>query len=285
MMQKIRLCAFADEADKYVDGQIKALHRNNIEFVEVRGVDGINVSEISRKKAKEVADKFGSEGISVWSIGSPIGKFPIDRDFNEQTELLRRVIETADIMGAKCIRIFSFYGTNGLGSYKDQVIERLAKFAEIARDSGVMLCCENEKGVFGDSVENCLEIHKNISDIKCVFDPANFVQCGQDTLKAWEALKPFVYYGHVKDALSSGTVVPAGKGDGHIAEYVREFAGLASDVLTVEPHLKEFCGLASLEEKENKSIVGELKFDTADDAFDFAVGTFKQLLDTLGIGY
>lgn len=284
-MRKIRLCAFADEADKYIDGQIRALQRNGIDLIEVRSIDGANVSNISENKAKEVSDKLNSEGIGVWSIGSPIGKYPIDGNFESQIELLKRVIETALIMDSKCIRIFSFYGTNGAPEYKGPVLERLAKFAEIADGSGVTLCHENEKGIFGDCISNCLDIHCALPQIKCVFDPANFVQCGQDTLKAWDTLKTFVHYGHIKDAVADGTVVPPGKGNGHIADYITEYPGLASDILTLEPHLSNFCGLASLEEDKNKSAVGGMRFATSADAFDFACDTFKHLLDDLNIDY
>ena len=53
--------------------------------------------------------------------------------------------------------------------------------------------------------------------MKAVFDPANFVQCGVDTLKAWEMLKNKVEYLHIKDAVGQA-IVPAGEGEGNIKE-------------------------------------------------------------------
>ena len=56
-----------------------------------------------------------------------------------------------------------------------------------------------------------------------VFDFANFVQVGQDTLEAYELLKEHIAYVHVKDAiLGSGRVVPAGYGDGHVGEILQK---------------------------------------------------------------
>ena len=49
--------AFADEADKSIDGQINAMLRNNLKGLEIRGVDGENISDISLEKAKEVKKK------------------------------------------------------------------------------------------------------------------------------------------------------------------------------------------------------------------------------------
>ena len=40
--------------------------------------------------------------------------------------------------------------------------------------------------------------------MKAIFDPANYVQCEVDTLKAWEMIKPYVKYLHIKDALADG---------------------------------------------------------------------------------
>ena len=41
------LCAFADEATPAVDGQIRALTENGIGLIELRGVDGKNVAELT----------------------------------------------------------------------------------------------------------------------------------------------------------------------------------------------------------------------------------------------
>ena len=44
---KFRLAAFADEADSRLDGQISAMRENGVEYLEIRGVDGKNVSDIT----------------------------------------------------------------------------------------------------------------------------------------------------------------------------------------------------------------------------------------------
>ena len=76
-MMKRKLAAFADEADKNLDGQIEAMLANEIPYLEIRGVDGENISKISRTKAKEVKEKLSANGLSLWSIGSPYGKMKI----------------------------------------------------------------------------------------------------------------------------------------------------------------------------------------------------------------
>ena len=74
----MRIYAFADEASPAIDGQIAAMRRNGLNGLEIRGVDGENVSAISLEKAKEVRRKLDDAGLCTWSIGSPIGKIDIE---------------------------------------------------------------------------------------------------------------------------------------------------------------------------------------------------------------
>ena len=80
-MIKVTLCAFSDEADASLEGQIEALKRNNVPYMEMRNVNGKNVTELTLEEAKEVRATLDANGIQVWSIGSPIGKVDIDTDF------------------------------------------------------------------------------------------------------------------------------------------------------------------------------------------------------------
>lgn len=280
-MSKIKLAAFADEASSVFDEQIVMMKENGIGMLEMRGVDDINVSKLTLAQAKEAKKKLDDNGLSVWSIGSPIGKIKITDDFSPELDLFKHVLEIASITDAKCIRMFSFYGTDGKPEYRDEVLERLAKYAEAAKGSGIVLCHENEKGIYGDIPERCVEIHKAIPDIKSVFDPANFVQCGVNILDAWEKLEPYVYYGHIKDADADGNIVPPGMGIGMIREYLPKFVAKGCSVLTLEPHLAEFAGLSDLEEEGDKSKVGGMSFANNREAFDYATKCLKAIISEI----
>ena len=56
-MKNVQVFAFADEASPMIDEQIKAMQRNGLQGLEIRSVDGENVSGISIAKAKEVYKK------------------------------------------------------------------------------------------------------------------------------------------------------------------------------------------------------------------------------------
>jgi len=277
----MKLFAFADEASALIDGQIAAMRRNGLQGLEIRNVDGTNVSQITLEKAAEVRRKLDDAGLCCWSIGSPIGKIDIVKDdFAAHVETYLHTLEVAHVLGAENLRMFSFYIPQGddPAIYRQQVIDRLGLLAEKARGTGVTLCHENEKGIYGDLAPRCAEIHEAIPEIAAIFDPANYIQSGQETLSAWELLKAKVKYLHIKDALADGSVVPAGCGVGHVPEIVRDFASRGGSALTLEPHLTVFEGLSGLEREGEKSQVGKYVYRSSDEAFDAAASAMKALL-------
>ena len=276
----MKIYAFADEASPSIDGQIVAMKRNGLNGIEIRNVDGTNVSSITVDKAKEVKAKFDASGLEVWSVGSPIGKIVITDDFEKHLDSLRHTCEIANILDSKNIRMFSFFipkGTNA-DDYKNEVIEKLGKMMEVSKQYNVNLCHENEKGIYGDIARRCLDIHKALPEIKCVFDPANFIQSGQDTKEAYDMLSNYVYYMHIKDALEDGNVVPAGQGIGRLPELIKRFKGSATDCVTIEPHLKVFDGLKNLEQSGEEIKVGLKTYGSGDEAFDVACNALKVIL-------
>ena len=279
-MNNIKIYAFADEASPIIDKQITALKENGLQGLEIRNVDNVNISEISNAKAKEVKKKLDDAGLTVWSIGSPIGKIDIEKDsFAVHTEKFRRTLEIAEILGAENIRLFSFFIPKGKNpvDYKQEVINRLGTFLDLANGTGITLCHENEKGIYGDIPERCLEIHKALPEMPAIFDPANYIQCGADTLKAWEIIKGFVKYLHLKDALPNGSVVPAGKGIGNLPFILDDFRKNGGKCVTIEPHLTVFSGLAALEKEGDKSVVGEVyRYPSNTLAFKAAADALKE---------
>lgn len=279
-MKNFKLSAFADEASSMIDAQIAAMKRNGVVGLEMRQVDGENVSSITVKKAREVKAKLDDAGLVTWSMGSPIGKIDIvSGDFAAELDKLKHTIELANVLGARNIRMFSFYMPEGKdpAAYRNEVLDRLAKMAEIAQGTGVTLCHENEKGIYGDIPERCVEIHRAVEQIAGVFDPANYVQCGQDTWHCWELVNPYIKYMHIKDARKDGFVVPAGHGEGQVARLLEAYSAKGGEWLTIEPHLTLFSGLAALEREGEKSQVGEHVYETADAAFDAACSALKAL--------
>lgn len=280
-MEDLRIFAFADEADPNFEGQIDAMLRNDLQGIEIRNVDGENVGNLSLDKAREVRRRLDDAGLITWSIGSPIGKIHIETDdFEAHKEMFKRQLEIAHILGAENLRMFSFYMPQDKDPaiYKNEVIDRLGVLTNLAIGSGVLLCHENEKGIYGDNAARCLEILEAVPLLRAVFDPANFVQCGQDTIEAWNLLKPYVKYMHIKDAKPDGEIVPAGLGAGNLSYLLAEYRLQGGREFTMEPHLSEFVGLGALEREGEKSQVGEFGYATPAAAFDAGVAAFRALV-------
>lgn len=278
----LKIYAFADETGEALETQIAAMRRNGLLGLEARNIDGKNACDLPTEKLREVRKRLDDAGLAVFSMGSPIGKIDIEKDdFAAHLERYKRTIEAAHILGTDKIRLFSFFMPKGKDPalYKDEVIDRLGQFVEIAQSEGVLACHENEKGIFGDIADRCAQLLYALPALCAVFDPANFVQCGQDTWAAWELLHDRVRYMHIKDALWDGSVVPVGKGDGNVKKIVSAYVAAGGTDFTVEPHLKVFKGLADLEKKGDESKVGKaFVYATNDEAFDAACAAFRALV-------
>ncbi len=275
-MNPFRLAAFADEASESLQGQIEALTAHQIPTLEIRHVDGINVSELALEKAQDVQAALEAAGIKVWSIGSPIGKIDMADDFRPHLDTFRHTLEIADIFGARCMRIFSFYHRDipYSNTLRDSVLERLEMLSHVAAESGITLCHENEKGIYGDIAIRCVEIHKAIPAIRAVFDPANFAQCGQDTLSAWDSLEAYITYMHIKDVDAEETIVPAGHGICRIPELLARYHRMGGEVLTLEPHLCVFSGLSALEQEGVETHIA-YRYSSAAEAFSAGVQALR----------
>lgn len=272
MLRNTTITGFADEIDSRLDIQIGVLKKLEIDHIEMRGVDGKGLVYYTLEEVKNIKNRLNESGMHLSAIGSPIGKINIKDNFVPHFELFQHTVEIAKIMDTPYIRMFSFFITQGEdpAQYHDEVMKRIGEMVEYARKHRVILLHENEKGIYGDVAPRCAEIMKEFygDHMRAVFDFANFVQCGQNTQEAYEMLKPYIDYIHVKDAKSlDGSVVPAGMGDGYVAEILKSLDRRGyQGYLSLEPHLAEFSGFSALEnsgEIRRRTLTGEEAFTTA----------------------
>lgn len=251
------LSGFADEIHESMDEQIRVLKELNIHSIEVRGVDGRNISTLTLEETQALADKLAANGIHVSAIGSPLGKISLNDPFEPHLSLFDHMMQQTQILKANYVRMFSFYDAQ---NRRDEVLSRLEAFLQHT-PAGITLLHENEKGIYGDTAERCLDVltYFEGAPMLATFDPANFIQVGQDVPKAFTMLKPFIAYMHVKDAnFADGEVVPAGMGDGHWPLLIENLRSMGyKGYLSLEPHLSNFTGFQELEqetvEKADKS--------------------------------
>ena len=283
-MAKFILSAFADEIDPMLTTQMDVLEQLGIKYIEMRGVNGKSLVQHTMEEVSDIKKKLDARNFKISAVGSPIAKIKITEDFEPHLALFKHTIEIAKILETRYIRMFSFYIPSGEkpGNYRNEVMRRWECFIEAAKGSGITLLHENEKGIYGDTAERCLDIIETMSCsyVKAVFDPANFVQCNVETYpSAFEHLRNHIVYMHIKDALYSGhSVVPSGYGDGRVKEILRElkksnFEGF----LSLEPHLADFAGFSSL---EPNSEINKLP-DGGPKQFTIAVEALNKILSAI----
>ena len=279
LLHKSKISGFADEIHKELDVQIQTLQKLGQNYMEFRSADGLGVADYSIEQIREVKRKLDASGIKVSALGSPIGKIPITKPFEPHFELLKHVVSLAKELDTRYIRMFSFFIPSGENAdqYQGEVYKRMRQMVDYAKEQDVVLLHENEKDIYGDSKERCRNLMEEFygENFKCIFDFANFIQCGEDTLKAYELLKPYITYVHVKDAKQSdGEVVLPGHGDGNLSKI---FASLEKEgyqgFLSLEPHLVDFAQLKNLE----NSVVKKKMSDGAT-AYEMAYKELKKLL-------
>ncbi|HEX8325049.1 MAG TPA: sugar phosphate isomerase/epimerase family protein [Tepidisphaeraceae bacterium] len=243
----LHLAAFSDEIDPAIGPQIDHCRRNGVTHIELRSVDKINVLDFSTDQRKAIKSALTDAGLGVVAIGSPIGKVAIDQPWGEHFDRFKIAVDAAEYFGARLIRVFSYYPPGGEGKgdvspHAEQIFDRFRQKVEYVQERNVTLVHENEKGIFGEGVQNCLALMKAVNSpkLRTAFDFANFVQAREKPINNWPLLKPYTTHIHIKDAaMSDGHVVPAGHGDGDIEAILKDaYASGYRGFLTLEPHLK-----------------------------------------------
>ena len=272
MMAKFRLSAFGDEISPDLSVQISVLQKNGIEGLEFRSMKEKGIIFYPPDEIKEAEKMLSDAGIRVSAVGSPIGKIPVTDPFPPHLELFKKTVETAHLLKTPNIRMFSFYTPKGEDpeKYRGEVMDRWAQFVRATEGSGLTLLHENEKEIYGDTADRCLDLMKTMDSplVRNIIDPANYVQVGEEVYpRAWELLSDYTVYMHIKDArYADKSVVPAGEGDGKIGELLRALVERGYDGwLSIEPHLAP----------GGQPGGGEALFKKAADAL-------KSLLDTVG---
>lgn len=276
-MSQVLLSGFADEISPDLEEQLDTLATEGIKHIEFRGVWNKGVMTLTDNELDKVKAALDKRGFKISSIGSPIGKVPIDADFEEHLVSFRRAIAIAKKLQAPYIRLFSFYlpkDQNPL-QYRDEVMRRVKGLVDAAAGSGLILLHENEADIYGMPSDRCLDILQTVNSptLRAAFDFANFVHAGEyPNDKAFARLRPYIEYIHVKDMLmAEQRVVPAGEGDGQVKEILKELLGSGwTGFLSLEPHLAH---------------AGQFRGFSGPENFRRAAQALKKILNELGVSY
>ena len=273
----IKFSGFGDEISPDLAEQLKVLASEKVSHIELRGVGGKNILDLTDSELEEAELMLIDQGFEVSAIGSPIGKIRVDEDFDQHLDRFKRAIEVAKFFETPYIRVFSYYPPEGgdIKKHRGEVIRRMEAKAKLAEENDVVICHENEGRIYGEGPKECLDILKTVPEgsLRAVFDPANFVIAGFHPYDdCWPLLKDYVEYFHIKDAkLKEHTIVPAGQGDGQIKSVLRDALKHGFDgFVSLEPHLAK---------------AGQFSGFSGGELFVAAIRALKELLDSIGAEY
>lgn len=249
----IRISGFTDEVSFNLDNQIALLGELKEHYMCPRTIDGKNISDITYDAfMSDIKPKLDKAGIKFSSIGSPIGKVALDDEqgYKSQIEKLKTLVKIAVAMECKYIRIFSFFvdEKGDYESYHNKVTEKLKGFLKVVEGTNVILLHENEKKIYGDVTERVIRLYKDINhpQFKLCYDASNYIQCKTDPYAAYESVKPYTVYYHMKDC-TEGFEVPLGTGQGQIEKILTDLVKSKYDgFLTLEPHTAKYALLKRL---------------------------------------
>lgn len=239
----------SDEAGRSMEVQIRAHRALGWNHLELRLVDGENLTAVSDAKFAAVHDQVTAAGMQVSCFASAIANWarPITCDPAIDIEDLKQAIPRMRRFGTRFIRVMSYPNDKdhplSERDWRNEAIRRMKVLARMAEDSGIILAHENCSGWGGLSWENSniLLGEVNSPALKVVFDTGNPVTYYQDAWEYYRNVRNDIVYVHIKDAkMADGKEVYTycGEGDGRVREIVRDLLARGYDGgLSIEPHL------------------------------------------------
>lgn len=236
----------SDEANWDIQKQIAAHRQLGWKSLELRVVNGKNLTDVDDTTFNQVVAAVEEAGMSVCCFASQLANWgrPITGDFAVDLTEMRRAIPRMQRLGTKFIRCMS-YPNDGLSevAWRDEVVRRLRELAKMAEDGGVIMVHENCNGWGGESPENSLELLERIGSpaFKLVFDTGNPFMHNQDSLAFLQGVIDHVIHVHIKDGYRDGEnnkFSYPGEGSSQVEACIRLLLAHGYDGgYSIEPHI------------------------------------------------
>jgi sugar phosphate isomerase/epimerase len=262
------LSGFADEGpvSKRAEEQLTMMSALGLSYYTIRFIDmgsGVkNVMELSDDEIAELKGMHEAFGMSISSLGSPLGKVKLlDQEDGTQNRYVpideylendvQRAIELSQALNTKLIRGFSYYHPNGEDPWKylDQAADNLTRIVEACAEAGIVYGLEVESALVGSDGDTLIALHEKInSPHSCIIpDVGNMEAMGHSPDSAYEhygKMKPGVGWIHIKgfnnppnDAMLSAAekrgltrFIPVDRGDSGHEQVLRDFLLLVPEI-------------------------------------------------------
>lgn len=238
----------SDEAGQSIEIQIKAHKELGWEYMELRGVDGENITMMSDEKFERIYEKIVESKMKISCFASCIANWAtkISGDFKKDYDELLRAIPRMKKLNTKYIRVMS-WPNDSENPWKEEkwakeVIRRMKELVKIAETNDIIIVHENCSGWAGKSPENSLRLVEEINsqNLKLLYDTGNVLHYnkGVDPLEFYNFIKPYIEYVHIKDYDENEKACYPGDGKARVKEILTELKNSGyNGFVSIEPHL------------------------------------------------
>jgi len=262
-MSRFPLAFITDEFCQDFERAVAIAVELGYEAVEVRTLWDKNIVDLddgSIRSLRQIGDR---AGVRILSIASPVFKcthpdggqidhrfeqdaFHSAHQFTDQPRILARSIEVAVELGARIVRVFSFWRTTEPQRLFGPIVESLAGAIDQAARHGLLLGLENEHACNIATAAESASVLRTLTDANfgLVWDPGNAYMAGENPYPHGYSLLPAsrILHVHAKDGVWNAALArviwgPFGEGE---VDWRGQIAALAGDgyrgALSLETH-------------------------------------------------
>jgi L-ribulose-5-phosphate 3-epimerase len=251
MEPKLRIAAITDEFSPTDLGvALEAMAAIGMTGAELRVVFGKNIMDLTEEELAKAKAMLDAKGFTVIAIASPILKctlpnapevdtrfqqdmFNAKYTIDDQAALAQHAFKIAKFLGAKVIRVFSYWRTVEPEKCFDAVVTALKELADRAAEQDLIIGLENEHAC---NIATAAEAAKVLAalphpNLMLVWDPANALVSGETPFPAGYGLLPKdrVIHVHAKDCHMDGHKPVWGPVGTRDVDWKGQVAGLWND--------------------------------------------------------
>ena len=220
-----RTGAITDEFSPDLETSLRSMQQLGMQAAELRMVFGKNILDLDDQEIDRARQLVSQFGMTTVAIASPLLKCtlpdapPVDERFQQdmfaakhsfadQPRLTERAFAIADLLGAKIIRVFSYWRVVEPDVVFDRVVAALEALGEKAGQRGLTIGLENEHAC---NIATASESARALAAIESphvqlVWDPANAYVSGEIAFPDGYAKLPVkrIAHVHAKDCTMEG---------------------------------------------------------------------------------
>lgn len=197
-MPSFPLAAITDEFSSDLEVAARSMTGLGMSAAELRVVFGKNIIDLSDDELDRAKEVLATHGLKTISVASPLLKctlpdapdvdarfqqdmFAAKYGFEDQPRLTERAFEIARRLGARIVRVFSYWRTVAPEQCFERIIEALQRLAVQAANHDLIIGLENEHAC---NVATGAELARVLvavpyRNLKAVWDPANAYVSGE----------------------------------------------------------------------------------------------------------